>query len=98
MWNSVYLERVGGPSYYLVLLLHANFSDTTLTTEELYCLDETVRSPGVLRGLRLLLRMLLRECDDALTNIVHFSPFVEQLVQMLTTRKDMLRRLLEDIK
>ncbi|VDO04314.1 unnamed protein product [Rodentolepis nana] len=89
-WKAVCISPEG-PSYYLVLILFALFSETGVMPSEhvLFSLDETNRTPPVERGLKKLRNRLLKETDTSmrfLDALKDEHPFIDLTKCLLNSR------------
>ncbi|KAM7542061.1 hypothetical protein Aperf_G00000003147 [Anoplocephala perfoliata] len=93
-WNAVYISSEG-PSYYLVLILYALFSQgkEVPPRDVLFSLDEADRSAPVEQGLKELKKYLLEETKrslEALANLGYKHSFVNLTRCLLNSRKALL--------
>lgn len=93
-WKAVYVSSEG-PSYYLVLILYALFSqgDEVPSKDVLFSLDETDRSTPVEEGLKELRRYLFEETkrsSEALAKLDYKHPFIDLTKCLLNSRKKLL--------
>lgn len=104
-WKSVFWSHTGEPSYYLVILLFAVFSDKLESWDDLFSLDETERSPPVVKGLDLLItsmrmdhKLARQQLATGVCSTNEEKHFVQELDSLISSRLVILRASLGSIR